>query len=157
MPVSRRPTSATGAPPSHQCLTQWLHRPPTLSALTARSGPAPLHPPIPARTPHSDPPTNSRDAEQWARAAADNVVMARKLADIGREPPAGFHAPGGYKSVAGGQQARQQRGGAFEGMKGAGVGETGGLGKFVGGRPCGRQLRHRRWGPNCSVGSWAMG
>ncbi|KAG2454445.1 hypothetical protein HYH02_001464 [Chlamydomonas schloesseri] len=37
--------------------------------------------------------------------------MARKLGDIAREPPAGFHAPGGYKSVAGGQQARQARAG----------------------------------------------
>ncbi|KAG2431813.1 hypothetical protein HXX76_009308 [Chlamydomonas incerta] len=54
---------------------------------------------------------NRRDAEQWARVAADNAVMGRKLDDIRREPPAGFHAPAGYKSVAGGQQAREQRAG----------------------------------------------
>ncbi|GLC33781.1 hypothetical protein PLESTB_000115100 [Pleodorina starrii] len=54
---------------------------------------------------------NRLDDERWARIAADNSVMARKLADIRREPPANFHAPKGYQSVAGGQRRRQERAG----------------------------------------------
>ncbi|KAG2485673.1 hypothetical protein HYH03_015645 [Edaphochlamys debaryana] len=52
---------------------------------------------------------NRVDSERWARVEAENAVMARKLADIRREPPAGFHAPRGYGSVAEGQRRRQER------------------------------------------------
>lgn len=48
---------------------------------------------------------NRYDQERWARIQADNAVMARKLGEVRREPPAGFHAPKGYKSVGQGRQA----------------------------------------------------
>ncbi|GLI59664.1 hypothetical protein VaNZ11_001601 [Volvox africanus] len=54
---------------------------------------------------------NRVDAQRWAQIAADNSVMAKKLLDIKREPPANFHAPRGYQSMRGGQGMRQERGG----------------------------------------------
>ncbi|GFR49430.1 hypothetical protein Agub_g11487, partial [Astrephomene gubernaculifera] len=52
---------------------------------------------------------NRADAERWAQVVADNAVLARKLRDIGREPPASYHAPRGYQSVRGGKQIKQAR------------------------------------------------
>ncbi|GIL89137.1 hypothetical protein Vretimale_16175 [Volvox reticuliferus] len=54
---------------------------------------------------------NRVDSERWAQIAADNAVMAKKLLDVRREPPASFHAPRGYQSVRGGQRRRQERAG----------------------------------------------
>lgn len=59
------------------------------------------------------------DQERWARIQADNAVMARKLGEVRREPPAGFHAPKGYKSVG---QGRQAPGGGCGHVRGCGLG-----------------------------------